>query len=412
MPTNPDVPPVPTNPGLPPVPTNPDVPPVPTNPVLEGLPGYFTQALLEALDRETLIDLSVGDPHEPTPEPVRRALIEAVTPESSYPSAVGQPPLRQAVAGWLQRRHGVTVDPDHHVLASAGSKEAIFHLPFAVVDARGRRRSVIWGQPGYPIYDRGTRFAGGLSAPVALTPSEGWRLELADLPRERLQAASIAWINYPHNPTGAAADLDYLRRQLAVAREHGLLLASDECYQELWFDEPAPSLLEACDGDLTGVVAVVSLSKRSGMTGYRSGAMIGDPGLIARLRRLRTTTGTASPGFVQAAATAAWQDDAHVEERRAIFAEKRRILLGFLEQQDIEVSGSHATFYVWFRAPGGDDVAYSEALMEAGILATPGRGFGEGGEGWLRLALVPTVEECHLVVQRWAAAISEGRLPT
>ena len=403
MPTNPDVPAEPTNPGL---------PPVPTNPVLEELPTYFTQSLTDALEREALIDFSVGDPHEPTPEPIRRSLLEAVTAESSYPNAAGQPALRRAISGWMERRHGVEVDPDQHILASAGSKEAIFHLPLAVIDANGARRGVIWGQPGYPVYDRGTRFAGGTSDPVILTAESGWRLELSDLPAERLRAASIAWINYPHNPTGATSDLEHLRRQVEVAREHGLLLASDECYQEVWFDQPAPSMLEACDGDLTGVVAIVSLSKRSGMTGYRSGAMIGDPDLIARLRRLRATTGTASPSFVQAAATTAWNDQTHVDERRAIFAEKRRVLLDFLTTQGIEVSGSQATFYLWFRAPGGDDAAYTEALTAAGLLATPGRAFGEGGEGWLRLALVPTVEECHLAIQRWATAISEGRLPS
>jgi succinyldiaminopimelate transaminase len=412
VPTNPDLPPVPTNPDLPPVPTNPDLPPVPTNPVLETLPSYFTQALDDALDRDALIDLSIGDPHEPTPPAVRRALIEAVTPESSYPSAAGQPALRAAIADWFARRHGVTADPDRHILASAGSKEAIFHLPLAVIDAHGDRRGVLWGEPGYPVYDRGTRFAGGISDPVLLTPDRGWRLELESLPAERIRSSSIVWINYPHNPTGATADLAYLRRQVEIAREHGVLLASDECYQDITFDAPAPSVLEACDGDLTGVLAVVSLSKRSGMTGYRSGAIVGDPDLIARLRRLRTTTGTASPSFVQAAATAAWQDDTHVEERREIFAQKRAILLDHLERHAIEVSGSEATLYLWFRAPGGDDIAYGQAMQAAGLLATPGRGFGHAGAGWMRLALVPTIEECHLAVQRWAAAIAEGRLPT
>ena len=385
---------------------------MPTNPVLEGLPSYFTQSLTDALEREVLIDLSVGDPHEPTPEPIRRALIDALTPESSYPSAAGTAELREAIAGWMARRHGVEVNPDRNVLASAGSKEAIFHLPLAVIDAAGPRRGVLWGTPGYPVYDRGTRFAGGVSDPVLLRAEEGWRLDLAALEPDRLQRSAIAWVNHPHNPTGATTDRTHLHRQVELAREHGLLLASDECYQEVWFDEPAPSALEVCDGDLTGVLAVVSLSKRSGMTGYRSGAMIGDPDLIARLRRLRTTTGTASPSFVQAAATAAWRDQDHVTDRRAIFAEKRRVVLDFLEQQGIEVSGSQATFYVWLRAPGGDDVAYADALQHAGLLVTPGRSFGEGGEGWLRLALVPTLEECHLAVQRWAAAIADGRVPT
>ncbi len=385
---------------------------VPTNPVLDELPSYFTQALTDALEREALIDLSIGDPHEPTPEPIRRALLDAVHEESSYPSAIGTPQLRGAIAAWMARRHGVEVDPDRHILATAGSKEAIFHLPLAVIDAQGERRGVLWGDPGYPVYDRGTRFAGGHSDPVVLRSEQGWRLDLRDLPAERLASSAIAWLNYPHNPTGATADRDYLRAQVDVAREHGILLASDECYQEIWFDEPAPSTLEVCDGDLTGVVAVVSLSKRSGMTGYRSGALIGDPDLIARLKRLRVLTGTASPSFVQEAATVAWGDQSHVDERRGIFADKRQVLRHFLEQQGIEVSGSTATFYLWFRAPGGDDVAYGQALQQAGILATPGRSFGEGGRGWMRLALVPTLEECHLTVQRWAAAITEGRLPT
>lgn len=394
-----------------PVPT-PSTVAVPSNPVLDGLPTYFTQTMSDALEREPMIDFSVGDPHEPTPAPIRRALIDAVTDTSSYPSAIGAPRLREAVAAWVRRRHGVEVDPDRHVLASAGSKEAIFHLPLAVIDAHGERRGVVWGDPGYPIYDRGTRFAGGRSRPSRLSADDAWLLDLADLPGDELSGTAIAWLNYPHNPTGAVADRDYLRSQLEIARQHGFLLASDECYQEIWFDTPPPSILEVCDGDLTGVIAIVSLSKRSGMTGYRSGAMIGDPELIARLKRLRVLTGSASPSFVQAAATVAWQDQSHVDDRRAIFAEKRAIVMGFLAQHDFEVSGSDATFYVWFRAPGGDDVAYGQALMATGLLATPGRSFGDGGRGWMRLALVPTAHECRLAMDRWATAIEQGRLPS
>jgi succinyldiaminopimelate transaminase len=386
------------------------------NPLLQSLGTYPLAAFQDlkaqlAAEPGPLYDFSIGDPVEPTPEFVRQALIEGVPVVSQYPTAAGLGALRAAIADWVGRRFGVLVDPDSQILVTAGSKEAIFHLPLAVLDAHGDRRGVLWGEPGYPVYDRGTRFAGGVSDPVVLTPDRGWRLELDSLPSERIRSASIAWINYPHNPTGATVDLDYLRKQVEVARERGVLLASDECYQDITFDGPAPSVLEACDGDLTGVVAVVSLSKRSGMTGYRSGAIVGDPRLIAQLRRLRTTTGTASPRFVQAAATAAWQDDTHVEERREIFGQKRAILLDHLQRHGIEVSGSQATLYLWFRAPGGDDVAYGQALQEPGLLATPGRGFGAARAGSMRLALVPTIEGCHLAVQRWAAAIAEGRLP-
>lgn len=389
---------------------------VTTNPALEQLGGYPLarfQDLANELraDGRPLHDLSIGDPDEPTPGFIRQALVDAVGPVSRYPTAAGRRELREAVAGWVRRRHGVEVDPDRHVLPTAGSKEGIFHLPLAVLDPHGPRRGVTWGDPGYPVYGRGALFAGGVSDPVTLTHEEGWKLDLGALDSDRLQAACMAWINYPHNPTGATVTLDDLRAQVAVAREHDLLLCSDECYQELWFDRPAPSVLEATEGDLSGVLAAVSLSKRSGMTGYRAGAFVGDPELIRRLRVLRPNLGTASPDFVQAAATAAWGDQDHVDERRAVFAAKREVVLPFLAAAGIEVSGSAATFYVWFRAPGGDDAAYAEALLEERIVASPGRAFGPGGVGWLRLALVPTVEGSREAVAAWAAAIEAGRLP-
>ncbi len=389
---------------------------VTSNPALTQLGGNRlagVQTLANQLraDGLPLYDFAIGDPDEPTPEVIRTALVEALGPVSRYPTAAGQPALRTAVAGWFSRRHGVDVDPDTEVIPTSGSKEAIFHLPLAVLDPQGPRRHVLWGEPGYPTYASGTVFAGGVSDPVTLTPEAGWRLSLSQLPPERLQRACIAWLNHPHNPTGAIADLDWYREQLAVARAHDLLVVSDECYQEIWFDEPAPSLLEACDGDRTGVLAVVSLSKRSGMTGYRSGAIVGDPELIARLKVLRPHVGTASPDFVQAAAIAAWNDQSHVDERREVFRAKRAVLLDHLDRHGIEVSGSEATFYLWLRAPGGDDAAYAEALLHERIVTSPGRAFGPGGAGWLRLALVPTVEGCRAAAAAWAAAIEGGRLP-
>jgi aspartate/methionine/tyrosine aminotransferase len=148
------------------------------------------------------------------------------------------------------------------------------------------------------------------------------------------------------------------------------------------------------------------------MTGYRSGAIVGDPELIARLRRLRPNVGTAAPDFVQAAATVAWRDQTHVDERRQVFAAKREVVLAFLADAGLEVSGSQATFYVWCRAPGGDDGAYATALLRERIVVSAGRVFGPGGAGWLRLALVPTVEGCREAVARWGEAIEAGRLPT
>jgi succinyldiaminopimelate transaminase len=388
------------------------------NPLLVELGGYplaAFQDLARALRAEgaPLCDFSIGDPVEPTPRFIRQALIDALPEVSQYPTAAGLRGLREAVARWVARRFGVTVDPDAHVLPTAGSKEAVFHLPLGILDASGPRRAVVWGDPGYPVYDRGQRFAGGDSDPVTLTDERGWRLELGDLDPARLGRACLVWLNYPHNPTGACVDLGFYRRAFEVAREHELVLASDECYCDVYPPGalPPPSLLQVADEDFRGVVVAFSLSKRSGMTGYRCGALVGDPALIAAQRVLRPNIGTASPEFVQAAGIAAWDDDVHVAERRAVFDAKRGVLLDFFDEVGIRVSGSEATFYLWVAAPGGDDDAYAQALLRRRVIVSPGRAFGPGGVGWLRLALVPSVEGCKEAVGIWRDAIASGGLP-
>jgi aspartate/methionine/tyrosine aminotransferase len=331
---------------------------VTSNPALDTLGGYPLARLQDLAgqlraDGQPLHDFSIGDPDEPTPPLIRQALIDAVGSVSRYPTAAGQPALREAVARWFRRRHGVEVDPDEHVLPSAGSKEAIFHLPLAVLDPNGPKRHVLWGDPGYPVYGRGATFAGGLSDPVTLTADDGWRLDLAPLAGDRLGRACLAWINHPHNPTGATTDLAALPRPRSRwPASTDMLLASDECYQELWFDEPAPSVLEATDDDLTGVLAFVSLSKRSGMTGYRSGAIDRRPRADrpAPARCDRTSgpprrTSCRPPRPPRGTTRPTSMTDARCSPRSGT------VVLPFLRgHAGIEVSGSQATFYVWFRA--------------------------------------------------------------
>lgn len=376
-------------------------------------------AAFQELKRELLADgapvadFSIGDPIEPTPGFIRRALVDGLDPVSQYPTAAGLPELRRAVAAWVERRFGVAVDPDRHVLPTAGSKEAIFHLPLGLVDAHGSRRTVVWGTPGYPVYERGQLFAGGDSHAEPLTPAQDWLLDLARVPDRVLARTSHAWLNYPHNPTGATITLPQLEAARAVADAHGFVLASDECYADVHpaGSSPPPSLLQTAGGDLTGIVVAFSLSKRSGMTGYRSGALVGDEELIARQRLLRPNIGTASPEFVQRAAVAAWSDDTHVAERRTVFDAKRAVLMEFLDGAGLEISGSDATFYVWVRAPGGDDTAYARALLARRVIVSPGSAFGSAGAGWLRLALVPDLDGCRTAVAAWRAAMEDGVLP-
>ncbi|MFW5845416.1 MAG: succinyldiaminopimelate transaminase [Planctomycetota bacterium] len=348
-----------------------------------------------------LVDFGVGDPIEPTPPFIPAALRAAIPAISQYPSVTGTSTLRAAAAAYLQRRFGCRLDPERAILPSAGSKEAIFHLALAFLDPASQRDTVLYGTPGYPVYQHGCLFAGGRELPVVLERATGYRLDLTRLDREALTRTRIAWFNYPHNPTGACVDAAYWREQAAVCREHGIILASDECYCDLHVhDEAPPSALAA---GTAGVLAFHSCSKRSGMTGYRSGFIVGDPELIATYRRWRAAMGVASPAFIEAAATAAWSDDDHVAERRGIFTAKRAVLEAGLHERGIAVLPSHAGLYCWARVPRphGDADAYAQELLEAGIVVSPGGFFGAGGAGWFRCALVPSLDDCRRAMQRW-----------
>ncbi len=350
------------------------------------------------LSGRTVIDFSIGDPREPTPEFIPEALRAAVPEVSQYPTTVGLGELRGAIAGYLRRRFSVEVDPDTQVIPTSGSKEAVFNSPLAFID-RDRRDLVAYGTPGYPVYERGALFAGAVAHPVTL--HDDFVLRAAEIPDEVWSQSRIVWICTPHNPTGAVTDRADLGDLLAAARASETLLLSDECYADLYepgaFPQGPPSLLQVTGGETEGALVFLSLSKRSGMTGYRSGAIVGDAEAIASLKRLRTTTGTASPEFVQAAAIAAWSDDDHVRERRETFALKRSILRGAFAELGIDVVASQAGLYMWVKVD--DDMATTDRLLEAGVVVSPGRFFGTGGEGYLRLALVPTLDECEQAVE-------------
>jgi succinyldiaminopimelate transaminase len=347
-----------------------------------------------------IFDFGVGDPIEPTPPFIRQALIDALDPVSQYPTIVGQRRLRQAVAGWARRRLDVTLDPDTQVLPAAGSKEAIFHLPLAVVGPDDTRRRIVYPSPSYPVYDGSARYAGCIAHPVPLSESNGYRLELEALGEAVLRETRIAWLNYPHNPTGASVDLDYLRRQVEVARDYDILLCADDCYLDLYFtDEPPPGVLQVAQ---TGVLSFGSLSKRSGMTGYRSGYIVGDASVIAALKRARPNFGVGSQDFVQAAAAVAWADDAHVAERRAIFRAKRDRLAGFLTERGYVVSGSQGAIYLWVRVPIANRELFFARLLEHGIVVSPGESFGQAGEGYFRLALVPSLDQINHAIAVWS----------
>ncbi|HJQ28583.1 MAG TPA: succinyldiaminopimelate transaminase [Rubrobacter sp.] len=340
-----------------------------------------------------LFDFGTGDPREPTDLRIRQALVDGVPEVSRYPSTPGKRSLREAFCGWMVRRHGVALDPESEVLPATGSKEAIFHAPLAFLHHSYDRRGVAFGTPGYPVYERGTLFAGGEALPVELKGEDDFLLRTEAIDPERTR---ILWINYPHNPTGAKATYEYLEGVASFCREHDILLFSDECYNDIYSGEPPPSILEITT---ERTLAFCTLSKRSGMTGYRSAMMAGDHELISALKKLRPSIGVATQSFVQEAAIAAWGDDEHVEKRRRVFGEKRALFTQFFEEAGLEYLHTDASFYLWVTVP--DDEAYALRLMEEGIIVAPGRSFGNGGEGYVRIALVPPLEDCRRAIERW-----------
>ena len=376
-----------------------------TNPVLDELGAYPMAEIQDTARRmrdagERLIDFSLGDPREPTPLFIREAAAAAIPEVSQYPTVSGLASLRQAIAGWVGRRFSVEVDPDTQVIPTSGAKEAIFTTPLAFID-RAAGDAGLFCSPGYPIHERGIKFAGGEAIGVKLAGDFVFRA--GDVPPDAWGRLRLLWSCSPHNPTGAVTSQDDLAQLVAACRQHDALLCSDEAYADLWEDEPPASALQAAGPGSKGVLAFFTCSKRSGMTGYRSGAIVGDAEAVAVIKSLRSSVGVGSPEFIQAAAAAAWGDDAHAEERRQIFNAKRVIFRRRFEEDGIDVVASTAGLYVWVAVE--DDIAATKRLLAEGVVVSPGSAFGPGGEGHLRLALVPTIDECAQAAEVVAACL-------
>ena len=355
------------------------------NPVLAEMAAYPFTRLEEERRRLVaagveVIDFGKGDPNEPTDPMIRRALVEALPERAPYPLAQGLPELRKAAADWLGWRFGVSVDPDAEIVPTYGSKEAIFSLA-QVLGTDGRM--VAFGEPAYPVYERGALFAGARVQTLPLRRENGFLPDLDELDDD----VALVWVNYPHNPTGTVAPREFYDELAEAAERRDFVVGSDEAYTELWFDEPPPSALQAADR--SRLVVFQTLSKRSSMTGYRSGFVAGPPEIVAALKAYRPTVGTAPQEFVQRASLAAWNDERHVEETRGRYRAKRDLLIPAIEDRGWEIVASDATMYLWVVGPDPD------ALLECGIIVSPGEMFGPSGEGYVRFALVPTLEECE-----------------
>ena len=357
----------------------------------------------------TPTDFGVGDPTAPTPEIVREATKAGADARATagYPSYIGAPEFRRSCAEWMKRRFGVEMGPDTEIASTVGSKEAVFNLHEGFINPGD---VVVIPSPGYPPYSRGTLFAEGEPWLYPLTAENGFLPDLDAIPQQVRERAKVMWVDYPNSPTGAVAALADLERIADFGREHDILICSDEAYIDLYYtDEAPPSILNVTT---EGVLAVFSLSKRSAMTCYRVGWVAGDSRAVDIFKKVKTNIDSGTASFIQDGAVAALSDEAHVDEFRAEYREKRDILVEALKAAGLPDCTPDGTIYLWQRVPEGmSSVEFAERLLapDVALVTTPGSWIStpvadgsNPGEGYVRFAFVPSIEDTRLAAERLA----------
>jgi N-succinyldiaminopimelate aminotransferase len=357
------------------------------------------------------ISLGIGEPRHPTPPLIEQALVGALSGLSSYPATAGEPALREAVAGWLHRRYGVNVNAMTQVLPVNGSREALFALAQTVVDASRPEATVVCPNPFYQIYEGAALLAGAQTAFANSDPARNFAVRWDDIDEATWARTQLLFVCSPGNPTGAVMPLEEWARLFELSDRHGFVIASDECYSEIYFgDEPPLGSLQAAQAlgrsDFGRLIAFTSLSKRSNVPGMRSGFVAGDASIIKQFLLYRTYHGSAMSTVVQRASIAAWSDEAHVVANRALYREKFARVTPLLSEV-MNVQLPDAGFYLWAGVPGGDDVAYAlsllaqynVAVLPGSLLARSAHGVNPGA-GRIRLALVAGTDECVEAAER------------
>ena len=357
------------------------------------------QAIARGVD---IINLGIGDPDLPTPDPILERMQKAVTDPQhhQYPSSSGMLSFRTAVAGWYKRRFNVTLDPKSEVVTLIGSKEGIGHVPMAFIDPGD---VVLVPSPGYPVYPVSAGFAGGIAHEMPLLKQNGFLPDLDAIPPDVAQKAKLMFLNSPNNPTSVIADKAFFSRVIAFAKEHHVIVCHDAAYSEIFYDGIRPSSFLEADGAMDVGIEFHSLSKTFNMTGWRIGFAVGRAEVIAGLSQIKSNMDSGQFQAVQEAGiTALESDDRLTAGLRAIYQERRDVLVAGLRNLGLEFDTPSATFYVWIEVPEGyTSASFTAHLLEkAGIVTTPGNGFGAPGEGYIRMALTTTKERLAEAVDR------------
>jgi N-succinyldiaminopimelate aminotransferase len=382
------------------------------NPDLERLQTYPFQKLNTLLEgvapdpARKLIPLYIGEPKHPTPEFIKRALVDSLDGFASYPLTIGTPELRTAIAGWMKRRYRLdAVDPATEVIPVTGSREALFAIAQAVVDAGRPDPVVVCPNPFYQIYEGAALLAGATPHYLNSLAANRYAFDFDQLPDSVWRRTQLIYVCSPGNPTGYVMPLPDWKRLFELADRYGFVIASDECYSEIYFDEQRPPLgaLDAARQlGRTGnsrLVMFSSLSKRSNVPGMRSGFVAGDPAILKKYLLYRTYHGCAMSLPVQQASVAAWNDEAHVVENRRLYREKFAAALDILRPA-MEVEMPDAAFYIWLKTPIPDTEFARRLYQEQAVSVLPGSylaresGGVNPGTNRVRIALVSSVEEC------------------
>ena len=387
------------------------------NPLLGRLHPYPFERLRE-LTREIVpnpalrpIGLGIGEPRHPTPEFIKQALIGGLDGLARYPATAGEPALRAACARWVQRRYGVALDAQREVLPVNGSREALFALAQTVIDPTRDGATVVCPNPFYQIYEGAALLAGACTAFANSDPASNFAADWSQIDEATWARTQLLYVCSPGNPTGAVMPLAEWQALFELSDRHGFVIASDECYSEIYCASSAPlGALQAAQalgrGDWRNLVVLTSLSKRSSVPGLRSGFVAGDARLLEAFLLYRTYHGSAMNPAVQAASIAAWDDEAHVADNRALYRAKFDAVTPLLAEA-LEVALPDAGFYLWAGVPGGDDLGfalrllaqYNVAVLPGSLLAREAQGVNPGA-GRIRLALVASLADCLEAAQR------------
>lgn len=357
------------------------------------------QAIAKGVD---IIDLGIGDPDIPTPTPVVEKLVECATKPANhrYPNSSGMGEFREAVASWYQRRFNVKLDPAKEVCSLIGSKEGIGNMAVAFVDPGD---VVLVSSPCYPVYHIGTAFNGGKNYFLPLRKENKFLPDLDSIPADVAKQAKLLWINYPNNPTAAVADKDFYKKVIDFANKYNVIVCHDAAYTEMGYDGYRPMSFLELDGAKEVGIEFHSLSKTFNMTGWRIGMAVGNPDIVGGLAQAKSNLDSGIFQSVQEAGIEALRlGDAIVDPSRRIYQERRDILVDGLRAVGLQCEKPKATFYVWVECPRGLSSAdfTTKLLEDAGVVTTPGNGFGEAGEGFVRFTVCVDKERLKEVAER------------